>query len=92
MPTRVKVLVGVTIVCGVLVIAAWIALLFLQTEQAIKTTERLFNQLLAPLAIGSVSGVLSGLVVAMMLESKRKRKSDSATGAPPAGGGARAPR
>lgn len=85
MPTKVKVLLGVTIVCGVLVIAAWIAFLFLRPEQAVKATGDLFYRLLAPLAIGSVSGILSGLVVAMMLESKREPKSDPATGAPSPG-------
>ncbi len=85
MPTNVKVIVGVTIVCGVLVIAAWIAALVLWTEQAIEITEDLFYHLAAPLAVGLASGVVSGLVVAMMLESKRTRKSDPATGAPPPG-------
>lgn len=86
MPTGVKVILGVTIVYGVLVIAVWIATAFvLWPEQTIETTENLFNRLLAPLAIGSVSGVISGLTVAMMLESKRGPKSDPTTGAPSPG-------
>lgn len=92
MPTSVKIIVGVTLVYGVLailVIAAWIAFFVLRPEQAIRTADEalvaLFYELAAPLAIGLVSGVLSGLVVAMMLESKRGAKSDLATGAPPPG-------
>lgn len=90
MPTSVKVLVGVSLACGVLAIAIWIAAFVLRPdEQAIETTgevlESLFYNLAAPLAVGSVSGVVSGLVVAMMLESKRGLKSDPATGSPPPG-------
>ena len=89
MPTSVKVMVGITLVYGVLLIAAWVAAFVLRPEQAIRAADEalvaLFYHLLAPLAVGLVSGVLSGLVVAMMLESKRTQKSDLATGAPPPG-------
>lgn len=85
MPTKVKVLLGVSLACGVLAIAAWIAALVLWPEQALEITENLFYRLLAPLAVGLVSGVTSGLVVAMMLESKRGPKSDPATGSPSPG-------
>ena len=67
---------GVTLACGVLAIAAWIAALVLWPEQAIEITGNLFYQLLAPLTIGLVSGVTSGLIVAGMLESKRGLKAD----------------
>lgn len=88
MPTSVKVLVGVSLVYGVLMIAAWIAAFVLWPEQAIRAADEalvaLFYQLAAPFAVGLLSGVMSGLIVARMLEAERKQKSDPATGSPSA--------